>query len=153
MTGAHDAVRDSSDLFRTTLHGNDVQEFDTRWDEILLSMTRIPLDDNLERWYKLRLREWDQLNVVLALHEQEIEQHLSQPSYQMLKTVVKRCKDQKIRARNFEARTKGKAFGKKAKTMLPKESKRTQKETHAVSATMRISVKSTVVHSSPKKQT
>ena len=28
------------------------QEFDTRWDEILFSMTKIPLDDVLESFYK-----------------------------------------------------------------------------------------------------
>ena len=42
--------------------------------------------------------------LVLALYEQEVEQHNSQPSYQTLKTTVERCLDQKIRARNFEAR-------------------------------------------------
>ena len=36
-TGAHEAVLGYSDLFRITLHG-DVQEFDTRWDEVLLSI-------------------------------------------------------------------------------------------------------------------
>ena len=39
-----------------------------------------------------------------TLYEQEIEQYLSQPNCQKLKTMVKRCIDQKIRARNFEAR-------------------------------------------------
>ena len=37
------------------------------------------------------------------MYEQEINQHLWKPSYQKLKTMVKRQKDQKIRARNFEA--------------------------------------------------
>ena len=36
VTGAHDAVLDYADLFSTTLCNDDVQEFDTRWDEILL---------------------------------------------------------------------------------------------------------------------
>ena len=40
-------------LFAVTLRNGDVQEFDTRWDEILLSMTKIPPDDVLERLYKL----------------------------------------------------------------------------------------------------
>ena len=31
-TGAHEAVLDYSDLFRITLHGDDVQDFDTIWD-------------------------------------------------------------------------------------------------------------------------
>ena len=37
------------------------QDFDTRWDEILLSMTKIPADDIVESVYKLRIREIDQL--------------------------------------------------------------------------------------------
>ena len=33
VTAAHEAVLDNSDLFRTTLHGDHVQEFDSRCDE------------------------------------------------------------------------------------------------------------------------
>ena len=57
VTGAHDAALDYADLLSITLRNNDVQEFDTRWDEILFSMTKIPLDDVLESFYKLRIRE------------------------------------------------------------------------------------------------
>ena len=39
VTGAHDTVLDYADIFSVTLHDN-VQEFDTRWDEILLSLTK-----------------------------------------------------------------------------------------------------------------
>ena len=39
VTGAHDTVLDFADLFHVTLHDDDiVQEFDTRWDEVLLSI-------------------------------------------------------------------------------------------------------------------
>ena len=34
VTGAHDTVLDYADLFSVTLR-NDVQDFDTRWDDIL----------------------------------------------------------------------------------------------------------------------
>ena len=34
VTGAHDTVLDYVDLFSVTLHDNNVQEFDTRWDEV-----------------------------------------------------------------------------------------------------------------------
>ena len=37
VTGAHDTVLDYADLFTITLRNDDVQDFDTRWDEILLS--------------------------------------------------------------------------------------------------------------------
>ena len=42
VTGAHDTVLDCADLFSIGLRNDDVQEFDTRWDEILLSMTKVP---------------------------------------------------------------------------------------------------------------
>ena len=41
-----------ADLISITLRNDDVQDFDTRWDEILLSMTKIPFDDVLESFYK-----------------------------------------------------------------------------------------------------
>ena len=41
VTGAHDTVLDFADLFSINLRNDNVQEFDTRWDEILLSMTKI----------------------------------------------------------------------------------------------------------------
>ena len=54
VTGAHDTVLDYADLCSFSLRSDDVQDFDTRWDEILLSMTKIPPDDILESLYKLR---------------------------------------------------------------------------------------------------
>ena len=32
VTGAHDTVLDYADLFSVTLHDENIQEFDTRWD-------------------------------------------------------------------------------------------------------------------------
>ena len=61
VTGAHDAVLDCADLFFVTLHDDNIQEFDTRWHEVLLSMTKIPSHEILESLYKLRIRESDQL--------------------------------------------------------------------------------------------
>ena len=104
VTGAHDTVLDYADLFTITLRNDDVQEFDTRWDEILLSMTKIPPDDVLESLYKLRTRESDQLKTVLELYDMEIHQKISMPDHQKLKTMVKRSIDQKLRLRNFDAR-------------------------------------------------
>ena len=47
VAGAHDTALDYADLFSIT-PPNDVQAFDSRWDENLLSMTKIPPDDALE---------------------------------------------------------------------------------------------------------
>ena len=57
VTGAHNTVLDYADLFSVILHDNHVQELDTRRDEVLLSMSKIPSDDILESLYKLRIRE------------------------------------------------------------------------------------------------
>ena len=34
VTGAHDTVLDYTDSFSVTLHDDNIQEFDTRWDEV-----------------------------------------------------------------------------------------------------------------------
>ena len=47
VTGAYDTVLDHAYLFSVVLHDDNVQEFDTRWDEVLLSMSTIPSDDVL----------------------------------------------------------------------------------------------------------
>ena len=52
VTGAHDTVLDYDGLFSVTLRNDNVQEFDTRSDEILLIVTKIPPDDVLESLYK-----------------------------------------------------------------------------------------------------
>ena len=51
VTSAHDAVLDYADLCTITLRNDDFQEFDTRWDEILLSMT--PHYDVLECFFQV----------------------------------------------------------------------------------------------------
>ena len=104
VTGAHDTVLDCADFFSVTVHDDNVQEFDTRWDEVPLSMSKNPSDDALESLYKLRIRESAQLNTVLELPDMEIHQKISLPNNQKLKTMVKRSFDQKLRSRNFDAR-------------------------------------------------
>ena len=45
VTGAHDSVENYADLFTISPRNDDIQEFDSKWDGILLSMTKIPPDD------------------------------------------------------------------------------------------------------------
>ena len=104
VTGAHDIVSDYADLCSTTLRHDNVQEFDARWDEVLLSTTKIPSDEILERLYKLKIRESVQLKIVLELYDLDVHQKISVPNLQKLKTMVKRSLDQKLRLRNFDAR-------------------------------------------------
>ena len=74
--------------------------------EVLLSISQVPTDDILESVFQMRTRESDQLKTVLAMCKPEIDQHLSKPNYQKLKTMLKRQKDQKIRVRSFKPETK-----------------------------------------------
>ena len=74
----------------------DIQEFDSKWDGILLSMTKIPLDDILEGFYKLRIRESEKLKTVLELYDietssEEVRTWLSQ---------IENYGEEKYRARN-----------------------------------------------------
>ena len=104
VTSANDTVLDYADLFTITLRNDDVQEFDTRWDAILLSMTKTPTVDVLESLYKVRTRESDQRKTVAELYDIEIRQKRSKPDYQRLKATVKRSINQKLRLPNFDAR-------------------------------------------------
>ena len=69
-------------FFSFTLRDDNVQEFDTRWNEVLLSVSKIPTNDVLESLYKLRIRESVQLKTVLELYDMEIHQKISMPNYQ-----------------------------------------------------------------------
>ena len=80
VTGAHDTVSDYADFFSVTLRDDNIQEFDTRWDEVLLSMTKIPSNE-------IRIRESDHLKSVLELYDLDIHQMKSNPDYQKLKTM------------------------------------------------------------------
>ena len=67
-------------------------------------MTKIPSDDILERWYKLRIRESEKLRTVLELYDLEIYQKKARPDYHRWKTMVKRSTEQNSRIKNFGTR-------------------------------------------------
>ena len=52
VTGANDSVENYAVLCTLPLRNDDIQEFDSNWDRILLSVTKIPSDDILEGLYK-----------------------------------------------------------------------------------------------------
>ena len=104
FTSANHSVENYADLFTVVLRNDDIQEFDSKWDEILLSMTQIPSDDILESLYKLRIRESEKLKTVLELYNADIHQKKAGPDYHRLKTMVKRSVEQNLRKNNFEAR-------------------------------------------------
>ena len=81
VTGAHDAVLDYADLLSVTLRDDNIQEFGTRWYEVLLSMSKIPSDDILESLYLLRIRESDtQIRIRIVRHGDSSEDIGSQLS-------------------------------------------------------------------------
>ena len=104
VTGANDSAENYADLFTIALQNDEIQEFDSKWDGILLSMTEIQSDDILEGLYKLRIRESEKLKTVLELYNMEIHQKKAGPHYHRLKTMVKRSIEQNLRIKNFEAR-------------------------------------------------
>ena len=104
VTGTDDSVENYTDLFTIVLRNDDIQEFDSKWDGILLSMTKIPHDDILEGLYKLRRREFDKLKTELELYDLETHQKKLGP-YHRLKAMVKRSIEQEIRNKNFGARS------------------------------------------------
>ena len=96
VIGTHVSVENYTDLFTIVLRNDDIQEFDSKWDGILLSMTKIPSDDILEGLYKLIIRESDKLKTVLELFDLEIHQKKLGPDHHRLKTLVKRSIEQDI---------------------------------------------------------
>ena len=74
VTGANDSVEKYADMFTIVLRNDIFLEFDSKWDGILLSMTKVPSDDILEGLYKLRMRESEKLKTILELYKMEIHQ-------------------------------------------------------------------------------
>ena len=105
VTGTHDSVENYTDLFTIALRNDDIQAFDSIWDGILLSMTKSPLDDILDRLYKLRIRESEKLKTVLELYDLETHQKKLGPDHHRLKAMVKRSIEQEIRNKNFGVRS------------------------------------------------
>ena len=105
VTGANDSVEYYADLFTIVLRNDDIQEFDSKWDEILLSMTQIPSHAILENLYKLRIRKSEKLKTALELYDLETHQKKLGPDHHRLKAMVKRSIEQEIRNKNFGARS------------------------------------------------
>ena len=101
VTGIHDSVENYADLFTICLRNDDIQEFDSKRDGILLSMTKIPPDDILEGLYKLRIRESEKLKTVLEMYDLETHQKKLGSDYHRLKTMVKRSIEQDLRKKGF----------------------------------------------------
>ena len=91
-------------LFSVRLQNDDVQDFDIRWDQALLSASDMPSNVILEGLYKSKLQDSVQLQTVLALYHRETVRNNGQTSYLRLKTSVKLHIDQMMRTPNFRVR-------------------------------------------------
>ena len=103
VTRTNDSVENYTDLFTIGLRDGDIQEFDSKWDGISLSKTKIPPEDILEGLYKLRIRESEKLKTVLELYDLETHQKKLGPDYHRSKAMVKRSIEQDTRNKNFGA--------------------------------------------------
>ena len=84
VIGTHDTVFDYADLFSVTFHDDNIQEFDTRLEEVFIVNVKTPSDDILESLYKLRIRWSDQFKTVLELYDMESQQKISMPNYKKI---------------------------------------------------------------------
>ena len=103
VIGTHDSVENYTDLFTIVLRNDDIQEFDSKWDGILLSMTEIPPDEILEGLYTSKY-ESQKLKTGLELYDLETHQKKLGPDCHRLKTMVKRSFEQENRKKNFGSR-------------------------------------------------
>ena len=63
-TAAYEAVQGLSDLSKIRLQNDDVQDFDTRWDQALLAASDIPTAMVLEGFHKSKLQDSAQLQTI-----------------------------------------------------------------------------------------
>ena len=54
-TGAHEAAQGLSTLFAVSSQNDDVQDFDVKWDDALLSLSEMPSDTRI---VQVRIREF-----------------------------------------------------------------------------------------------
>ena len=78
VTGTHDFVENCTNLF-IIVRNDDIQEFESKWEGIFLSLTKIPPDEILEGLYKLRIRESEKFKTVLELYGLEFHQKKLEP--------------------------------------------------------------------------
>ena len=53
-TGADDAAQGLSDPFNIRMHEDDIQDFDTRWDQALLTASEIPTEKCPGRFVQIK---------------------------------------------------------------------------------------------------
>ena len=83
-TGAYDAAQRLSDLFNICLHNDDLQDFDTRLDQVQLTTSGIPEENVFEGLYKMKLQGSAQHQTALAVYDQGMNRDRVLQSYQKI---------------------------------------------------------------------
>ena len=102
-TGAYESVQGLSDLFTIRLQNDDVQDFDVRWDQALLSADETLAQTVLGGLHKSKFQDSVQLQTLLALYDQETVRNNGQQVVQDWKTSVRAKIWSKMRSRNLKA--------------------------------------------------
>ena len=74
ISGTGEALLDLNDLRRVLMNNDNVQGFDTKWDEVLRSMTKLPDEDVLDNVYKKQLHFFEGSKPFMALYLQNTVQ-------------------------------------------------------------------------------
>ena len=103
-TGAYDAAQGLSDLlFNICLQNGDVQDFDTKLNQISSGTSEMPPENVPEGLYKDKLQVYEQPRTVFAMYNKELNRDQVAPSVQKLRNMVRQHFDQTMRTRNFKA--------------------------------------------------
>ena len=94
-TGACEAVQGLSDLFNIRLQNDDVQDFDTRWDQAQsISRKRNTYGNGPGGFVQVKITGFCSASDCIGFVEQENIRNNEQPSFSRLKTLVRRHVDQ-----------------------------------------------------------
>ena len=92
--GAFDAVQGLSDLFSMCLQDDDVQDLDTRWDQIFLGTSEMLSENVFEGLHKRNCKIPNHFKQCLQLYSQELSRDDVTLSCQRLRTMVRQHVDQ-----------------------------------------------------------
>ena len=103
ITSRGDSIWDFCDLMGIIVLGNNVQGFDTKWDEVLLSTKKILEDGTLELFLQNETQRFKTIEVYLGSLHARYHAKREETSNTRLKDMARRLLDQKIKDRNFDA--------------------------------------------------
>ena len=112
ITGTGEAPLNFYDQPRVHLKNDNLQGFDTNWDDVLLSMTKFPMKMYiLDNVYKKQLRFSEELKPLLAVASGRIQSRIKEAAgYSRLIYMVRRHVEQKIRDQHVNARNEDRSL-------------------------------------------